>query len=218
MNLRTVAKEDLGLYVVTDPDLSIGRSHEEVASQALAGGADVIQLRDKEASTRSLYLAAHRMKALCDKAGALFIVNDRVDIAMAVGSGVHLGQDDLPAHVARVILGPQAILGVSVENAEQAVKATEDGADYVAIGPIYEARASKHDAGEPVGVDALTFLRRHTSLPVVAIGGIKREHIGEVIGSGADGVAVISAIVSAEDVMDAALDIKRLITQARSGA
>ena len=216
MSSRTLVMQNLGLYVVTDPDLSSGRSHEEVASQALAGGADVIQLRDKRAPARDLYDMAHRIKKICDEAGALFIVNDRVDVALAVGAGVHLGQDDLPARVARVVLGPKAIMGVSVENVEQAVKATEDGADYVAVGPIYEARGSKSDAGDPVGPAAVTLLRRHTPLPIVAIGGINHDHIGEVIGSGAHGVAVMSAIVGAEDIVGAALDMKRLLEQARS--
>ena len=207
---------DLSLYVVTDPDLSRGRSHDEVAVQALAGGANVIQLRDKRASTRELCETALRLQALASRAGALFMVNDRLDVALAVeAGGVHLGQDDLPAHLARRLLGPDKVLGISVENGEQARKAARDGADYVAIGPIYDARGTKADAGIPIGLEAIVGLRRHTELPIVAIGGIKHHHIGELIKAGADGAAVISAVVSAEDIAQSAREMKRHIQEAR---
>jgi len=215
MRSRTETALDLSLYVVTHPARSRGRSHEEMTVAALAGGATVIQLRDKNASTLDLYKAALRMSALCAEAVALFIVNDRLDIALAVGAGVHLGQDDIPADVARRLLGPGKVLGVSVENAEQARKASSDGADYVAIGPIYEARGTKADAGAPVGAAAVTALRPAMGLPIVAIGGIKHQHIAEIITAGAAGAAVVSAIVSAEDVTNATREMKRLIVEAR---
>ena len=209
-------RPELGLYVITDPELSLGRSHEEVATQALEGGANVIQLRDKHASTKALYEAGLKLKALTARAGALFIVNDRVDIALAVDAdGVHLGQDDLPAIAARRLLGSHKVLGVSVENAEQARKAAEDGASYVAIGPIYEARGSKPDAGVPLGAKVIAELRQHTRLPIVAIGGIKNRHLAELFKAGADGVAVISAIAGAKDILAATREMKRLILEAR---
>ena len=207
---------DLILYVVTDPNLSQGRSHDEVAALAFAGGATVVQLRDKHASDKGLCETGLRLQALAAKMGGLFIVNDRVDVALAVDAdGVHLGQDDLPADVARGLLGPGKVLGVSVENGEQAGKAARDGADYVAIGPIYETRGSKADAGVAVGPQAIAELREQTDLPIVAIGGIKHHHIAEVIGAGADGVAVITAVVSGEDISLAAREMKRLIREAR---
>ena len=126
------------------------------ASQALAGGATVIQLRDKGASTKELCELGQRLQALAASAGGLFIVNDRVDVALAVDAdGVHLGQDDMPAHVARKLLGPDKVMGVSVENAKQAERAAQDGADYIGIGAIYEARGTKSDAGDPIGPQAV---------------------------------------------------------------
>ncbi len=207
---------DLSLYVVTDSELSLGRSHEEVASQALAGGATVIQLRDKGASTKELCELGQRLQALAASAGGLFIVNDRVDVALAVDAdGVHLGQDDMPAHVARKLLGPDKVMGVSVENAKQAERAAQDGADYIGIGAIYEARGTKSDAGDPIGPQAVADLRPRTDLPTVAIGGIKHRNVAEVIEAGADGAAVVSAIVGAEDIAAAATEMKRLIQAAR---
>ena len=162
--------QDYSVYVVTDPRLSQGRSHEEIAARALEGGASVIQLRDKQATTRELCEIGIRIKPLTQKWGALFIINDRADIAVAIDAdGVHVGQDDLPAAAARRLLGPGKVLGVSTENGKQAAQAAADGATYVAIGPIFEARGSKADAGEAIGLKAITELRKHTRLPIVAI-------------------------------------------------
>lgn len=214
--MKDAIRLELGLYVITDATLSHGRTHEEVVAQALAGGADVIQLRDKNASTQEVCAVGSRIKELTARAGALFIVNDRVDVAAAIDAdGVHVGQDDLPAAAARRILGPGKVLGVSVENPEQARRAEADGADYIAIGPIYEARGTKADAGTPVGPRAIAELREHTRLPIVAIGGIKHGHVREVVNAGASGVAVISAVVSAPNIAAAAREMKRLIREAR---
>lgn len=207
---------DLSLYVVTDSNLSLGRSHEEVVAQAIAGGADVIQYRDKDASDGQRYHTALKLQALASRAGALFIVNDSLDIALAANAdGLHVGQDDFPADVARRLLGPNKVLGVSVENPEQAQKAARDGADYVAIGPIYPTSLAKPDAGIEIGLGPITELRRHTKLPIVAIGGIKHHHVADVCRAGADGIAVISAIVSAPDIAQAAREMKRLIREAK---
>lgn len=207
---------DFGVYVITDLGLSNGRSHEEVAVQALKGGANVIQLRDKQASAMELCAVGARLRPLTRRAGALLIINDRVDVALAVDAdGVHLGQDDLPAANARTMLGPRKVMGVSVENAEQARKASRDGATYVAIGPIFEARGSKADAGEPLGLKAIEELRRQTRLPIVAIGGIKSACIAELVAAGADGVAVMSAIVSSPNIEGASREMRQLVDQAR---
>jgi len=214
--VKTRTALDLSLYVVTDRGLARGRSHREVAEAAIAGGATVIQLRDKTAEARALFEAGREIRELSARRGALFIVNDRLDIALAVeADGVHMGQDDLPAPVARRLLGPNKVLGVSVENGAQAAQAERDGADYVAIGPIYEARGSKAGAGPPVGPQAIAEVRRHTRLPIVAIGGIKPEHVAEVVRAGADGIAVISAVVAAPDIAAAARHLQRLIREAR---
>jgi thiamine-phosphate pyrophosphorylase len=200
------------LYVVTDGKVGRGRSHFQVAEAAIAGGADVLQLRDKEASGGRLYRVAVRLRKLTRDAKVAFIVNDRLDIAMASDAdGVHVGQADLPASVARDILGPGKILGVSVDTVEQAILAEKDGADYLGIGPVFEARGTKPDAGEPLGVDRIALIRRHCRLPIVAIGGINAENARTVREAGADAAAVISAVVAADDISRAAGRLKRIL-------
>jgi thiamine-phosphate pyrophosphorylase len=200
------------LYVITDGRASRGRSHLQVAEAAILGGADVLQLRDKEASGGHLYRVALQLRKLTREAKVPFIVNDRVDIAMAAGAdGVHVGQSDLPASVAREIIGPDKILGVSVDTVEEAVLAEKDGADYLGVGPVFEARGTKPDAGEPLGVDRIARIRRHCRLPIVAIGGIDAGNAAKVREAGADAAAVISGIVAADDIADAARRLKRIL-------
>ena len=207
---------DLSLYVITDPALGRGRDHAEIAEAAFAGGAGIVQLRDKGASTEALYRAGLQMQELAERAGAAFVVNDRLDVAQATGAGgAHVGQDDMPAAVARGLLGKDAIVGVSVENGEQAREAERDGATYVAGGPIYEARGSKADAGPPVGPDAVAEIKRHVSVPVVAIGGINHDNVAEVVVAGADGLAVMTAIIAAPDIAEAARRMRCIIEEAR---
>lgn len=197
---RTYDAQRLALHVLTDRALSRGRDMLAVARAALDGGATVIQLRDKTASTRMLVEAGVALRALTRERGALLIVNDRLDVALAVDAdGAHVGQDDMPAALARQLLGPQRILGVSAGNLEEAAEAVIAGADYLGVGPIY-ATGSKADAGSPVGPALLRELAVRYSLPLVAIGGINVENTREVIHAGASGVAVISAVVSAEDI------------------
>ncbi|MCU0646257.1 MAG: thiamine phosphate synthase, partial [bacterium] len=161
------------LYVITDETLSKGRSHAEIARLASEGGADVIQLRDKSAATRKLYEDALAIRTITRLANVTFIVNDRVDIALAVDAdGVHVGQKDLPASVTRQLIGKHTILGVSAETLEQAIQAEKDGADYLGVGPIFEARATKPDAGEPMGLFLLRQVRQKCQVPIIAIGGI----------------------------------------------
>ena len=203
------------LYVVTDPKASRGRSDLQVAEAAIAGGADVLQLRDKDAPGGRLYRVALQLRKLTRDAGIPFIVNDRLDIALAAGAdGVHVGQTDLPASVVREIIGPARILGVSVDTVEEAVQAERDGADYLGVGPVFEARGTKPDAGRPLGVDRIARIRRHCGLPIVAIGGINAENVRAVREAGADAAAVISAIVSADDIAQAARRMKRILDDA----
>lgn len=200
------------LYVITDESVSRGRSHIEVAEAAIRGGADVIQLRDKTASGGTLYRVALALRKLTREAKVPFIVNDRLDIALAADAdGVHLGQKDLPAAVARDIMGPGKILGVSADTLEEALLAEKEGADYLGVGPVFEARETKADAGEPLGLERIARIRKHCRLPIVAIGGIDAQNARQVREAGADSAAVISAIVAADDIARAAGQMKSLL-------
>jgi len=206
------------LYAITDERIARGRSHLQVAEAVLRGGADVLQLRDKEAGGGKLYRVALQLRKLTREAKIPLIVNDRLDIALAVDAdGVHVGPEDLPASVARKILGPGKILGVSTETVEEALLAEKEGADYLGVGPVFEARGTKGDAGEPVGLERIAQIRRCCRLPIVAIGGINAENAREVREAGADAAAVISAIVAADDVEQAARRLKRILSGAEEG-
>lgn len=203
------------LYAITDERLARGRSHLQVAEAAIRGGADVLQLRDKEAGGGKLYRVALELRKLTREAKIPLIVNDRLDIALAVDAdGVHVGPEDLPASVARRILGPGKILGVSTETVEEALLAVKEGADYLGVGPVFEARGTKGDAGEPVGLERIAQIRRRCLLPIVAIGGINEGNARQVREAGADAAAVISAIVAADDVEQAARRLKRMLSGA----
>jgi thiamine-phosphate pyrophosphorylase len=200
------------LYIITDERLGRGRSHLEIADAAIRGGADVIQLRDKAASSRRLYDIALQLRRLTREAGVPLIVNDRLDIALAADAdGVHIGREDLPASAVRRILGPGKILGVSAETVEEAVAAEREGADYLGVGPVFEARGTKPDAGEPLGLDLIARIRRGCRLPIVAIGGIHAENARSVRDAGATAAAVISAVASAEDITQAARLLKLVL-------
>jgi len=203
------------LCVITDRRVSGGLSHSDVAKKALEGGAGMIQLRDKEAPLRSLLPEALEIAELCRSFGATFIVNDRLDLALAVGAdGVHLGQEDLPAKAARRLLGKGRLLGISTHSLEQALKAQEDGADYIGVGPIFKT-GTKETGYEPRGPSLIRDIRLNVTIPILAIGGITLENVSEVITAGADGVAVISAVVGAPDVREATRRFMTVIRQAR---
>jgi len=208
------APSEWRLYIITDEVLAKGRSHAEIARAAIAGGADVIQLRDKSASSRKLYETAKVIRELTRQAHIPFIVNDRLDIALACDAdGLHVGQEDLPAPLARRLLGPDRILGVSATTLEQALQAERDGADYLGVGPVFEARGTKPDAGEPLGLDLVRSVHRHCQKPIVAIGGINHENVGRVIKAGADAAAVISAVVAAEDIEEAVRSLRKAVEE-----
>lgn len=203
------------LYVITDEQLGGGRSHEEQARLALEGGAGMIQLRDKTASSRRLFEAAVAMRRLCRDAGALLIVNDRIDIALASGAdGVHVGPDDLPVAEARRLM-PGRLVGASAGTVDDAIEAERDGADYLGVGAVYEARGSKADAGAPVGPDRLAAIRSAVNLPIVGIGGIKASNAAPVIAAGANGVAVITGVVAAPDIAAAAREMLAVVEAAK---
>ncbi len=216
MRIGPGSPDYLGLYVITDRLLSRGRSHADVIRKAIDGGATCIQLREKDASSRELYLLACELRAITREKDAVLIINDRLDIALAVGAdGVHLGQDDLPVAAARRIVPSEMILGVSVDNPRQAREAQAMGASYLGAGAVF-ATATKADAGEPVGLQALAEICRGVDIPVVGIGGINLHNAGQVIQAGAAGAAVISAIVAADDITLAASEIARVIKEAQS--
>lgn len=203
------------LYVVTDEQLSRGLSHAEIARQAVQGGADVVQLREKNATGRSFYEAAVEVREVTRGSGTLFIVNDRLDVAMAVGAdGVHLGQNDMPLLAARKVAPNDLLIGISVGTVQEAVQAEHDGADYVAFGPVFPT-ASKSDAGPGLGLKMLKDISLAVTIPLVAIGGIGPANVREVVSNGADGVAVISAVVGQEDIASAARELKRMVQEAK---
>jgi thiamine-phosphate pyrophosphorylase len=210
---------DPTLYLVTDPDLGGGRSLIDTVAAAVRGGVTLVQLRDKRAEGRALLEQARALKALLDRAGVPLLINDRVDIALAAGAaGCHLGQTDLPAAAARALLGPDAILGVSMDAVDQARAADPEEVDYVAYGP-FAATATKADAGPPIGAVGLAAVRRLTALPLVAIGGVDEVNLAGAIAAGADGVAVVRAIMAAGDPKAASQRLRGLIDAARrSGA
>jgi len=208
---------DWSLYVITDRRLSGGRSHLEVMRAAIEGGATAIQLRDKEATTRELIEAGLALRELTRERGVAFIVNDRVDVALAVDAeGVHVGQDDMPAKLARKLVGPDKIVGVSASTLEEALQAEADGADYVSASPVFST-PTKPDAPPPTGLEGLQAFVEALRVPVVAIGGINESNVEEVIKAGAAGVAVISAVVAAPNIAEAARRLRARIEAAREG-
>jgi len=191
-----------GLYVILDRQFLAGRDELDIAGQIIEGGARVLQLRDKQSKKGELLLVAQKLKELCSQAGVLFIINDYLDLAMAVAAdGLHIGQEDLPLPVVRKELPIGKIVGCSVTTVSQATKAQKEGADYIAVGSIFPTTTKKE--ATVVGVDILKELKRTVSTPVVAIGGINQNNVGEVVAAGADAIAVISAVLGEEDVRGA---------------
>lgn len=207
-----------GLYVITDEELRPGRSHVEIAAAAIEGGANIIQIRDKTASDRKFYEDALAIRRLTRDAGALFFVNDRVDVAAAVeADGINLGQTDLPIAAARRIIhhlpslprrgaGGEVLIGISADTPEQARQAEIDGANYIGYGPVF-VTTTKLDAGPVSGLEMLAQVCRASRLPVVAIGGIALGNIAEVARAGAACAAVISAVACADDMAQATQDL-----------
>ena len=189
----------LRLVVITERVSELGRDHAAIAEAALQAGCMAIQLRDKTISDRAFVEAARDIQVRCLTHGALFFVNDRVDVAAALGCGVHLGFNDLTVEMARKVLGPKAIIGYSPESPGEAHQAVSDGADYLGIGPVY-ATATKADAGEPIGPDGLARMCEAGLAPVVAVGGVTMLNIAEVARAGACGAAVVSAVSRARDM------------------
>ena len=197
-----------GYYFITDSGLSAGGTMHDVRCAVMAG-VRVVQYRKKDAPSGVMYREAHEIAELCAGSATRLIINDRVDIALAVGAdGVHIGQDDLPYPVARRLLGPERIIGVTVHSLDEAIDAERGGADYLGVSPIF-ATGTKLDAGHPCGVETLAKIRAACRLPLVAIGGIDLENVDEVISAGADMACAISAVVAKSDVPEEILQFQR---------
>ena len=209
---------DLSVYLVTNRPLCLGRDLEWVVAEAVAGGATMVQLREKDCPVREFVDLARSLAVLLRPLGVPLVINDRVDVALASGAaGVHLGQTDMRATDARRILGPDAIIGLSVENMHQAREAESLDVDYYGVSPIF-ATPTKTDTGSPWGLDGLAGLRAATSRPLEAIGAIGPDNAADVIRAGADGVAVVSAICSADSPRDAARALRQAVDQGRERA
>ena len=200
---------DYSLYLCTDRRLMTRPTIEASVESALRGGTTVIQLREKDCSSREFYELGLRVKKITERYNAPLIINDRVDIALAVGAaGVHVGQGDLPCKVVREIVGPDMIVGVSAATLEEAVRAEQDGADYLGVGAMY-ATATKTDT-RPVSMEELLKIRAAVKIPIVVIGGINKQTLGNFKGTGVNGLAVVSAIVAQPDPEAAARELLRM--------
>ncbi len=203
-------KESLRLYLVTDRMTAAGRNVRDVVAAALKGGVTMIQIREKDASARDVISLARAVRELAAPYGVPVVINDRVDIAVAAGAdGVHLGWSDIPCDVARAILGPDKIVGLTVENMGQVFIANELPADYIGVSPVY-ATPTKTDTGCPFGLNGLAAAVEISTLPVVAIGGVNIETAPGIIRCGVDGLAVVSAIMGAQDPCQAASELRKL--------
>ena len=188
------------LYAIVDTSLLRGRPLTNILRELLKGGCKLIQLRAKKLSSGEFFALAKEARQLTREAGAIFIVNDRADIALACGAdGVHLGQDDLPLYAARKLLGKEKVIGVSTHDLAQASEAEKAGADYIGFGPIF-GTATKETGYSPRGLEMLRQIRQAVEIPVVAIGGITEINVAEVWKTGADAAAIISDLMGAEDV------------------
>jgi len=205
------------LYLVTDRALSLGRPLEWVVSEAVAGGVTAVQLREKDCATREFVALARRLMILLHPLGVPLIINDRADVALAVkADGLHIGQSDMAYSDARRLMGPDAIIGLSVETPEQAAAAEPLDVDYLGVSPVF-ATATKDVGAPPWGTDGLRQLRVRSRHVLVGIGGINAANAASVIQAGADGVAVVSAICSAQDPRGAARQLRDIIVRARNG-
>lgn len=212
---QSIAGRIKGLYFILDPELTAGRDPVALVREALAGGVSVVQLRDKHREKGYQLALAQQVRAACEEASAVFLMNDHPDVALAVGaSGVHVGQKDLPLEAARRVLPLHQIVGVSTATLDEALAAAAGGADYVAVGAMFPT-ASKNDT-RPAGLETLRRVRAQVRQPLVAIGGITADNAGEVVRAGADALAVISAIALAPDVRAAARTLNDAITAARN--
>lgn len=206
---------DWNIYLVTDRNLSLGRSLSQICVAAIKGGVSVIQIREKSIDSRTFFQEAMAVRDLMRNSRIPLIINDRIDIALAVeADGVHLGQSDIPLREARDILGPDRIIGWSVESPEDIRSQEASIADYLAVGPIFFT-STKSDISQPWGIEGMRSARSITDKPLVAIGGLSESNIRDVVDAGADCVALVSAIVSAHDVKSATEMLSKLVLESK---
>jgi thiamine-phosphate pyrophosphorylase len=206
------------LYVITDRQQTAGRPLSVVVEAALRGGARAFQLREKDLAPRHLLTLAQELRQLTQAYGARLLINDRIDVALAVNAdGVHLTTTSLPVLVARQLLGSDRLLGVSTHNLAEARAAAEGGADFVVFGPVFFT-PSKVSYGQPIGLDALRAVCAAVALPILAIGGVKKANLDQVVATGADGIAVISAVIAADDPAAATEDLLATLQVMRAKA
>lgn len=203
-------KIDYSLYLVTERSLLCGIELEAAVEKAILGGTTLVQLREKNLSTKEFYDIAVNIKKVTDKYKVPLIINDRLDIALAVdAAGIHVGQSDMPCDIARKLVGENKIVGVSAHSVEEALKAQKDGADYLGVGAVFPT-GTKKDA-EDVSIETLKEIVKKVHIPVVAIGGVNQNNVDELVDTGINGIAVISAILGKRDIGKAAEDLKRAV-------
>lgn len=208
---------NLDLHLVTDRNLSRGRHLLEIVRAAVAGGVRVVQLREKDCSTREFLELGRAVAAELKPRSVPLLINDRVDIALAIGAdGVHIGQSDMPYSEARLLLGPKALIGLSVESVADALAAEPFDVAYLGLSPVY-ATATKSDLKQPLGLSGIREIQAVSRHRLVAIGGIHAGNTRDILAAGADGVAVVSAICSADDPAQATREFRQQISAGRSG-
>lgn len=201
---------DYGTYLVTDTDMCPREKLVDTVTEAIKGGVSIVQLREKEISTREFYNEALELKKICSMYNVPLIINDRLDIALAVDAdGIHVGQSDLPIDVIRRFLGDDKLIGLSAGNVEEALTAVEMGADYLGVGAVFHTDTKK-DAID-VGIDMLKAVRNATDIPMVGIGGINIDNIEKLYGSAIEGVAVVTCIMAANDSYRAAKELSEKV-------
>ncbi|MBI5194057.1 MAG: thiamine phosphate synthase [Nitrospirae bacterium] len=204
-------KQIQGLYLIIDQQHT-NKDIVSVAKDAVNAGVDIIQYREKVLSKKATLTIAEELRRITADAGVIFIINDDPAIAFAVDAdGVHLGQEDMPVNIARKILGKEKIIGISTHNVQEVVSAKELNPDYIAFGPIFQSPTKM--VTSPHGIDGLKQIRASIAVPLIAIGGINLDNVSSVINAGADGVAIISAVLSAAEIKEAVMEFKNLIYQ-----
>jgi thiamine-phosphate pyrophosphorylase len=207
-------KIDYSIYLVTDRDLMSTETLEEAVEKAIIGGCTLVQLREKDCSSFDFYNTAVKIKEITDKYNVPLLINDRLDIALAVdAAGIHVGQSDLPVSVVRKIIGEDKIIGISAGTLEEAIQGQKDGADYLGVGAMY-ATGTKKDAN-PTSMEELKKIRDNVSLPIVVIGGINEERVNDFKGTGIDGLAIVSAIIAQKDIEGATKKLKKVFAENR---
>ncbi len=212
--LRLIKFDDANFYFVTDSELSKNNIFSD-AENAIKAGCKIIQYREKNKSTKDMIEEARQLKEICE-GKAILLVDDRVDVALAVGvDGVHIGQEDIPYETARLLLGMNKIIGLTVHNLEEAIEAEKLGVNYIGLAPIFKTD-TKEDAREPIGTKMIETVRKNVSLPIVAVGGINKHNVKDVIDSGADSVVSIYAVLSSDNVYNEVSEFVKIIKEAKN--